>query len=265
MRHLSSSLLPALALVLVSTSLFACADSAETTEAQLRGAELSELWGLAAPANFPKLADCEQFWAKRCSALDADACEVAQSRLSCAQFDGGGVVVTDAWTEIRSAKTWRGYAKGDAGMAEVDGSATEACASMGGDPAQCEALAAIADAVASQHEAIYAASPFGGVASVEIHGDELALAPAAPSAGTLLGQAANTLGWTMPTFAAEISVAAPADIIVIEDMIMLVAGPNGNLSVSTGEIMFLQDNNWDDCVECDDTIDMYIEEFIEID
>ena len=78
--------------------------------------------------------------------------------------------------------------------------------------------------------------------------------------GVLAGDWSKQPDWKLPMLATQFAFDAPAGIIVIEDIIMLVVRPNGTLSVSTSRAALMQDASYGVLDDDDDTIDMPIEE-----
>ena len=256
-------LLPLTALTCFS-ALTACSlDDSDTDE--LRSVEVRDRWGVYPPTKFPEVNSCEDYWIQRCANLSADQCTLAQARYTCTSAKAGGVVITDTFGELPESLGWEGYSLGDEQRTSVDGgSAPLACETMGMDPERCHALATLADTIAANNNEVFGTYSYGGFARVFVTEDEIMLVGEYPDPEDIVWSAADALDWMMPLAPGEVVLPNPAGI-VIEDNVMLLARPNGSLSVSTNEAVFLQSNNWDDCVECDDTIDMPIEEFILID
>ncbi|MCA9698314.1 MAG: hypothetical protein KC431_12370 [Myxococcales bacterium] len=250
------------ALTLSAVTATACALDEGDDAQELRAVKITDKWGVLDPTHFPEVNSCEDYWIQRCANLSADQCTLAQSRYSCSQSNSG-VVITDTFGDVAESVAWEGYARGDDSAVMSGGGAAEACETMSLDPERCQALAALAEVLGEASHEIMDKAPAGGFASVIVIEDNLMVIPDLPSGEDLVWEAADALDWEMPMLTAEFAFANPG--LVIEDNVMLLVRPNGTISVSSSDAVFLQDNHWEDCVECDDTIDMYIEEYILID
>lgn len=226
----------------------------------LRAVEITEGWGLYMTEALPEYPTCAQVWLEGCAGMSVEQCVVTKDRFTCVESKAG-VELTDTYAYEAPQPTWTAISVGDDARSGSEGSAASACETMSGiEPDQCAALAAIADTLVAQLPTIQDLSPAGGVASIIIEDHLLRVVPGPGSDDDVVWSTADLLDWKLPMLATQFAFDAPAGIIVIEDIIMLVVRPNGTLSVSTSRAALMQDASYGVLDDDDDTIDMPIEE-----
>ena len=258
--------LPALLTALTFGLGLAACDADSTFDARLtaRALEIGDQWDSQGPTINGDFASCDAFWAERCAGLSAAACAVAQNRLICSP-DPEGVAIADAyWTEV-STPVWRGVdVDGNRSPASDIGAPQGACEGLSAaDPDACLRIADIAGHLYENLATYTKGSPAGGLGRlINGKGGAKIVGSIDPKSGDLVLGAADQLGWSAPLLAG----AALDGGLVIEDNLIFSVRPNGTISLSSGDVvLMIDDNHWDDCVECDGTIDMPIEEYILID
>jgi len=234
MKHLHFALL---ALASFTCALSAC-DAAEP-EDDFRSVVVKDSWGLHDPASFPEVNSCVDYWNDRCADLTPSQCTVAKNRYTCTS-SAMGVDITDSFGTHPSAVSWAAIGREDeAGFVVED--LQIACTSMeGGDLEQCFALAEITETLAAALPELMELSPGGGVGSIVIQDDLMRVEAELPELEGLedLGwDAADALSWTVPLLREGLALENPAG--VFEDNVILMVRPNGTLSVSTSQVVFM--------------------------
>jgi hypothetical protein len=234
----SSLLLSTLLSTFALSALPGC-DAGEHEPDTLRSVTLSDSWGEHDPTHFPEVNSCDDYWNTRCAELSSAQCSYLRSRYTCSSaMQGPGVVITDHFGDEldASAEVWRVHVRGDAGFSDGFATPKQACASIANASRAglCRSMSEIALVAVEQH----ALAPKGGIAPLvplDAIGDEL------PSfEGNLGFELLEPLDWTVPVLDIEAR-AALAEYFVAEDEIMLLAGPEGSVTVSSKDIVMVRD------------------------
>jgi hypothetical protein len=214
----------------------ACDSETQTNIDELRSVTLTDGWGEHDPTSFPEINSCEDYWNTRCSELSQAQCQYLRARYSCSSSNEGGVVVTDHFGEAPiDGGAWRVHVRGQAGFSEPADSPEAACSLI---PPKLSMLCGRLATVAAAGSQLLEIAPEGGLAPVlpiDELGDEL------PMFDADLGlELLEPLGWTVPALAYDARVAL-AEHFVAEDEIMLMAGPDGTVAVSSKDIIVIRD------------------------
>lgn len=234
----STLLLSALLSTFALTALPGCDEGAEQPDA-LRSVTLSDSWGEHDPTHFPEVNSCDDYWNTRCAELSSAQCSYLRSRYTCSSsMQGPGVVITDHFGDEldASAEVWRVHVRGGEGFSDGFATPKEACATLASAKRAglCRSMSEIALTNVEQH----ALAPKGGIAPVvplDELGNEL------PSfEGNLGFELLEPLDWTVPVLDFEAR-AELAKYFVAEDEIMLLAGPEGSVTVSSKDLVLIRD------------------------
>lgn len=234
----STLLLSTLLATFALTALPGCDEGAEQPDT-LRAVTLSDSWGEHDPTHFPEVNSCDDYWNTRCAELSSAQCSYLRSRYTCSSsMQGPGVVITDHFGDEldASAEVWRVHVRGDEGFSGGFATPKEACGTLENfkQAGLCRSMSEIALVAVEQH----ALAPKGGIAPVvplDELGNEL------PSfEGNLGFELLEPLDWTVPVLDFEARVALAESIIIMDD-VMLLAGPEGSVTVSSKDIVVIRD------------------------
>lgn len=234
----STLLLSTLLATFALTALPGCDEGAEQPDT-LRAVTLSDSWGEHDPTHFPEVNSCDDYWNTRCAELSSAQCSYLRSRYTCSSsMQGPGVVITDHFGDEldASAEVWRVHVRGDEGFSGGFATPKEACGTIKNfkQAGLCRSMSEIALVAVEQH----ALAPKGGIAPVvplDELGNEL------PSfEGNLGFDLLEPLDWTVPVLDFEARVALAESIIIVDD-VMLLAGPEGSVTVSSKDIVVIRD------------------------
>lgn len=225
----SSSLLVA---TLSLTALVGC--DAPGDDIRPRAVVISDGWGTHEPVGFPEVNSCEDYWNERCAELSPASCGYLKARYTCSSADKG-VVITDHFGDAPVAAEVGGWrvAAGKGGFSsEVADTPAGACAMLADD--QIDACLELAAAVEVAPE-LRKLAPNGGIGSIGGGKPAPLLVK-----GDAMVAALQPLDWEIPALTQEFR-AAVAGTIVIEDIIMLMAAPDGTLAASGKDIVLIRD------------------------
>jgi hypothetical protein len=214
----------------------ACDAETDTNTDELRSVTLTDRWGEHDPTSFPEINSCEDYWNTRCSELSQAQCQYLRARYSCSSSNEGGVVVTDHFGEAPiEGGVWRVHVRGQAGFSQPADSPEAACSLI--SPKLSMLCGRLAE-VAAAGPQLLASAPEGGLAPV-LPADELS--DELPMFDGDLGlELLEPLDWTVPALGHEARVVL-AEHFVAEDEIMLLAGPDGTVAVSSKDIVLIRD------------------------
>ncbi len=247
MRHL-------LALITLSALLapLSACDLDEASNAEFRAVTIDDRWAIYTPTHFPEVNTCDDYWNDRCAELSPSQCTVAKNRYRCTE-DAKAVEIRDTFGFYPSTHQWVVY-----GLALEEGIVVDtlggACKGMKGvDTEECLVLAKHGGAIAEIIPDVFEAFPGGGVGTIVIQDDLMMIEPKPVEEGNLMWEAADALGWTMPTLEYAIPGKEYTTALdwpwIIEDDIMIRFSPNGDLSLSTGSTLLTRrvgDTNLDE-------------------
>ena len=214
------------------TALVGC--DAPSDEISPRAVVISDGWGTHEPVSFPEVNSCEDYWNDRCAELSPASCGYLKARYSCSSADQG-VVITDHFGDAPAAAELGGWrvATGKSGFStEVADTPAGACSTLADD--QIDACLELAAAVEVAPE-LRKLAPNGGVGSIAAGKLEPLLIK-----GDAMVAALAPLDWEIPALTKEFRLAV-AGSIVIEDVIMLMAAPDGTLAASGKDIVLIRD------------------------
>lgn len=230
-----SRLLSAFATVPLTLTLAACdAPAAEVDAVTARAVTITDKWGTHDPVHFPEVNSCEDYWNERCVDLSPQACGILRARYTCSQSDVG-VTITDHFTDkdtVAAAKTWRVFTPGMPAFSDAGATPADACAQLGDDLVDaCLELAGVAELAPELRDL----APSGGLAPV-VPAASIKKAPLLFKGDLML----SAIDWSVPVLPTDARVAL-GESAIVDDNVMVLAGPEGTVLVSTRDIVLIRD------------------------
>lgn len=237
---LRSTTLSTLLATFALTALPGCDEGSDGETDSLRAVTLSDGWGEHEPVHFPEVNSCYDYWNTRCAELSSLQCSYLRARYTCSSAMQGqpGVIISDHFIDTVSEVpgVWRVHVRGGKDFSAGSDTPEQACATLASPKtaARCKAMIG----AAKSGPELLALAPAGGIAPIlplDELGDELPF-----FAGDLGLELLEPLDWTLPALDFEARVAL-AEYFVTEDEIMLLAGPEGTVVVSSKDIVLIRD------------------------